>query len=128
MEGQGVKNENIEVKIMAKYKIAWLEGDGVGKDVMGAAKIVLDALGLDAEYIKGDVGWEFWKKEGNPLPDRTIDILKETNCSAILIRRRMVRGPCCCGDRQPGIISLTSHQYRGKLCGLCRNSEQYRLA
>jgi len=65
---------------MAKYKIAWLPGDGVGNDVMEAAKIVLDELKLDADYIPGDVGWEFWKKEGNPLPDRSIKILKETDC------------------------------------------------
>ncbi len=65
---------------MAKYKVAWLEGDGVGKDVMHAAKSVLDAVGLDAEYIKGDVGWEFWKTEGNPLPERTIELLKSTDC------------------------------------------------
>lgn len=62
---------------MAKYKIAWLPGDGVGNEVMEAAKIVLDTLGLDAEYKNGDVGWEFWKHEGNPLPDRTIELLKE---------------------------------------------------
>jgi isocitrate/isopropylmalate dehydrogenase len=65
---------------MAKYKIAWLPGDGVGIDVMDCAKIILDTIGLNAEFISGDVGWEFWKKEGNPLPDRTIKILKETDC------------------------------------------------
>jgi len=65
---------------MAKYKIAWLPGDGVGNDVMDAAKIVLDKIGLDAEYIPGDVGWEFWKKEGDPLPERTIKLLKEVDC------------------------------------------------
>ena len=65
---------------MAKYHIAWLPGDGVGKDVMDAAKIVLDTIDPDAEYIPGDIGWEFWKTEGNPLPDRTIDLLKETDC------------------------------------------------
>jgi len=65
---------------MAKYKIAWLPGDGIGNDVMEAAKIVLEELKLDADYFLGDVGWEFWKKEGNPLPDRTIKILKETDC------------------------------------------------
>ena len=65
---------------MAKYHIAWLPGDGVGNDVMDAAKIVLDAVDLDAEYIYGDIGWEFWKKEGDPLPKRTIDLLKETDC------------------------------------------------
>ena len=63
------------------YKIAWLPGDGVGNEVMEAAKIVLDALKLDAEYIPGDIGWEFWKSEGNPLPDRTIELCKSTDCA-----------------------------------------------
>ena len=65
---------------MPKYKIAWLPGDGVGNDVMEAARIVLDALQLDAEYIHGDIGWEFWKSEGNPLPERTINLLNSTDC------------------------------------------------
>lgn len=66
---------------MAKYKVAWLPGDGVGVDVMNAAKIVLDAVGFDAEYIHGDIGWEFWCKEGNAFPERTIKVLKETDCA-----------------------------------------------
>ena len=65
---------------MSKYHIAWLPGDGVGNDVMDAAKIVLDSIDFDAEYIPGDIGWEFWKKEGDPLPQRTIDLLKESDC------------------------------------------------
>ena len=65
---------------MPKYHIAYLPGDGVGNDVMDAAKIVLDTINLDAEYIHGDIGWEFWKTEGNPLPDRTVELLKETDC------------------------------------------------
>lgn len=66
---------------MAKYKIAWLPGDGVGNDVMEAAKIVLDKVKLDAEYIHGDIGWEFWRTEANPLPDRTVDLLNNTDCA-----------------------------------------------
>ncbi len=66
---------------MAKYRIAWLPGDGVGVEVMEAAKIVLDGLGFDAEYVHGDIGWEFWKKEGNPLPERTTEMLKTTQCA-----------------------------------------------
>jgi len=65
---------------MSKYRIACLPGDGVGNDVMDAAKIVLDAINLNAEYIHGDIGWEFWKNEGNPLPNRTIELLKKTDC------------------------------------------------
>jgi isocitrate/isopropylmalate dehydrogenase len=66
---------------MAKYRIAWLPGDGVGVDVCEAAKIVLDRLKLDAEYIPGDIGWEFWCQEGNPLPQRTLDLMEETDCA-----------------------------------------------
>ena len=61
---------------MAKYKIAWLPGDGVGNEVMEAAKLVLDEIGLDAEYIHGDIGWEFWRAEGDAFPQRTIEMLK----------------------------------------------------
>ena len=66
---------------MAKHRIAWLPGDGVGNDVMECARLVLDALKLDAEYIHGDIGWEFWKSEGNALPDRTVEMLETTDCA-----------------------------------------------
>lgn len=66
---------------MSKYKIAWLPGDGVGNDVMEATRIILDALNLSAEYIHGDIGWEFWKHEGDPLPQRTIEMMKDTDCA-----------------------------------------------
>jgi len=65
---------------MAKHKIAVLPGDGVGRDVIEAAMIVLNKLAVDADYVYGDIGWEFWSKEGNALPDRTIKMLKETDC------------------------------------------------
>ncbi len=66
---------------MSKYKIAWLPGDGIGVDVSDAAKIVLERLDLDAEYIHGDIGWEFWRTEGEPLPQRTLDMMAETDCA-----------------------------------------------
>ena len=64
---------------MAKYRIAYLPGDGVGPEVLEAARMVLDAVGFDAEYVHGDVGWRFWCEEGNPLPERTIEVLKKTD-------------------------------------------------
>jgi 3-isopropylmalate dehydrogenase len=66
---------------MAKYRIAWMPGDGIGVDVMEGARIVLDAMKFDAEYVHADIGWEFWCREGNPLPDRTIKILESSTCS-----------------------------------------------
>jgi len=64
---------------MPKHKIAVLPGDGVGVDVVAATLPLLKKLGLDAEYVRGDIGWEYWRGEGNALPDRTIKLLKETD-------------------------------------------------
>jgi 3-isopropylmalate dehydrogenase len=66
---------------MSKYRIALMPGDGIGADVMDAARLVLDALNLDAEYVPLDIGWQFWCTEGNPLPKRTIDVLKKCTCA-----------------------------------------------
>jgi 3-isopropylmalate dehydrogenase len=66
---------------MARYKIAWLPGDGIGIEVLDAAKIVLQKLNLDAEYIHGDIGWDFWCNEGDPLPQRTIDLLNNVDAA-----------------------------------------------
>lgn len=63
------------------YKIAWLPGDGIGIEVLEAAKIVLDKLNLNAEYIHGDIGWEFWRTEGDALPQRTIDLLNNVDAA-----------------------------------------------
>jgi isocitrate/isopropylmalate dehydrogenase len=65
----------------SKYKIAWLPGDGVGVDVLDATKIVLDKLHLNAEYIHGDIGWEFWRQEGEALPQRTVDLLNRVDAA-----------------------------------------------
>jgi 3-isopropylmalate dehydrogenase len=62
---------------MSKRTIVALPGDGIGAIVLEQAIRVLDAAGFKAEYIYGDIGWEFWKKEGNPLPERTLDLLSE---------------------------------------------------
>jgi isocitrate/isopropylmalate dehydrogenase len=64
-----------------QYKIAWLPGDGVGVEVMEGARICLDALKFDAHYSHGDIGWEFWRTEGESFPQRTIDLLKASDAA-----------------------------------------------
>ncbi|HEY6866379.1 MAG TPA: isocitrate/isopropylmalate dehydrogenase family protein [Candidatus Eisenbacteria bacterium] len=61
---------------MSKYRIAWLPGDGIGREVMEAARVVLDRVGFEADYRNGDIGWEHWRGEGDALPQRTIDLLR----------------------------------------------------
>lgn len=66
---------------MKKYKIAWLPGDGVGTEVLEALKITFDKLNFNAEYIHGDIGWDFWCKEGDAFPERTIELLKNVDAA-----------------------------------------------
>ena len=66
---------------MGAHRIAWLPGDGVGVEICEAAGIVLDRLQIDAEYVQGDIGWEFWCREGDALPPRTIQLLKEVDAA-----------------------------------------------
>ncbi len=62
---------------MAKRTIVTLPGDGIGNAVLKETLRVLDAAGFEANYVEGDIGWEFWKSEGNPLPERTIKLIEE---------------------------------------------------
>ena len=57
--------------------VVTMPGDGIGKTVLNEALRVLDSAGFEAEYVHADIGWEFWCKEGNPLPQRTLDLLEE---------------------------------------------------
>jgi 3-isopropylmalate dehydrogenase len=52
-----------------------MPGDGIGRIVLEETLRILDAAGFSAVYLNGDIGWDFWKAEGNPLPERTIDLL-----------------------------------------------------
>jgi len=62
---------------MGKRTIVALPGDGIGAVVLKEAVRVLDAAGFEAEYVYGDIGWDLWCKEGNPLPQRTIDLIAQ---------------------------------------------------
>ena len=62
---------------MSKRTIVSMPGDGIGKVVLDEAIRVLDAAGFEAHYVEGDIGWEFWRSEGNPLPRRTLDLISE---------------------------------------------------
>ena len=62
---------------MGKRTIVAMPGDGIGKVVLDETIRVLDAAGFEANYVEGDIGWEFWKSEGNPLPKRTLDLIAE---------------------------------------------------
>ncbi|WP_405590067.1 isocitrate/isopropylmalate family dehydrogenase [Streptomyces sp. NBC_01190] len=68
---------------MRSKTVAVLPGDGIGPEVLDAALPVIEALGLPVGLEFGDIGWEFWRTEGTPVPDRTWDLI--TRCDAVLL-------------------------------------------
>ncbi len=62
---------------MNKRTIVAMPGDGIGKVVLEETIKVLDAAGFESDYVEGDIGWDFWCNEGNPLPQRTLDLIEK---------------------------------------------------
>jgi 3-isopropylmalate dehydrogenase len=60
---------------MAKYTVVTMPGDGIGNQVLPEALRLLKAVGFDAQYMHADIGWECWRREGNALPERTVELL-----------------------------------------------------
>lgn len=71
-----IKNSSSNRGLHMRTVVA-MPGDGIGKTVLPEAIRVLEAAGFEANYVNGDIGWDFWMKEGNALPQRTIDLLSE---------------------------------------------------
>jgi 3-isopropylmalate dehydrogenase len=60
------------------YKIAVIPGDGIGKEVMEATLHVLGASNIEFEYNFADAGDEYAERTGIPLPQETIDVVKQS--------------------------------------------------
>ena len=66
---------------MAKYTICLIEGDGIGHEVIPAARRVLEAAGLDAQYITADAGYEHFLDIGTSVPDETLEKVKNAHAT-----------------------------------------------
>lgn len=61
-------------------RIAVVEGDGIGREVVPAALQVLDVLGLGFEKVPLEIGYAKWEKIGEAMTDEDIDIMKDCDC------------------------------------------------
>ena len=66
---------------MAKYRICLIEGDGIGHEVVPAARRVLEAVGFDAEYIKAEAGYEHFLETGTSVPPETLEKVKDAHAT-----------------------------------------------
>ncbi len=63
-----------------KMRVAVVEGDGIGKEVIPAAVEVLDVFGLPIEKVPLELGYGKWEKCGVAIDDDDLDVLKSCDC------------------------------------------------
>jgi isocitrate/isopropylmalate dehydrogenase len=73
-----------ESSLKKKYRIGIIPGDGIGRDVVRAARMVLDAVNDSAEefslnFREMDTGEAAVARYGSPFPRETFEGMKETN-------------------------------------------------
>src|SRR5213076_3134586 len=62
---------------MAKHTIVLIPGDGIGPEVTSAAKRVIEAAGLNADWIEVPAGASAVEQGfDNVLPQKTLDVIK----------------------------------------------------
>ncbi len=90
--------------------IVIIPGDGIGAEVIDAARQVLDALPLDVTFVEAQAGWDTFQATGTALPDATLETAKQ--CDAIFF----------------GAVASPSHTvpgYRSPIVALRRALELY---
>ncbi len=63
-------------------KLAVIEGDGIGREVIPAAVKVLDAFGLELEKVPLELGYTRWERTGTALSGDDLNTIK--GCDAVL--------------------------------------------
>jgi len=59
-----------------KHRVTLIPGDGVGPELAEAARIAIDATGVDIEWEVQDAGAEQIEKYGTPLPDQVLESIR----------------------------------------------------
>jgi 3-isopropylmalate dehydrogenase len=62
---------------MAQRSVVVMPGDGIGNVVLPEALRVLEAAGFEADWVEAGIGWQHWIDDGNPLPERTVELIAE---------------------------------------------------
>jgi isocitrate dehydrogenase (NAD+) len=68
-----------------RHRVVLIPGDGIGPEVAGAARLVVDAAGVEIDWDVQEAGAAVMEREGTPLPDRVLEAVREA--------RTAVKGP-----------------------------------
>jgi len=68
------------------HRITLIPGDGIGPEVAAAAKMVIQAAGVEVDWDTQHAGLEVAKLTGTPLPESVMDSVRENGIA--------LKGPC----------------------------------
>jgi isocitrate dehydrogenase (NAD+) len=63
---------------MTEYRVTCIPGDGIGPEIMAAAKVAVAATGVRIHWIDVEAGADVMDKYGTPLPQAVIESIKDT--------------------------------------------------
>jgi len=56
-------------------RLCLIAGDGIGREVVQAARQVLEALAVPAEFVEAEAGWETFQRTGNGCPSGQFNLV-----------------------------------------------------
>ena len=86
------------------HSVTFIPGDGTGPEIADATRRVLEATGVEFDWDFQDAGVDVYESEGNPLPERTLESIRERGVA--------IKGPTTTpvGSGFRSIISLGGYQ------------------
>src|SRR5680860_1135077 len=74
----GLRSSSVGEFFEMKYRVTCIPGDGIGPEIMAATKEAVGATGVDIEWVDVEAGADVIDKYGTPLPQETLDAVRET--------------------------------------------------
>jgi len=65
------------------YRICLIPGDGIGGEVIPAARAVLEATGLPARFTEAAAGWAAFERDGEALPAETLAAVRAADATLL---------------------------------------------
>ncbi|UCH27050.1 MAG: isocitrate/isopropylmalate dehydrogenase family protein [Trueperaceae bacterium] len=63
------------------YEICLIPGDGIGQEVVPAARRVLEGTGLPFEFVTAEAGWATFERLGTSVPAGTLERIKASHAT-----------------------------------------------